>query len=311
MGQSRNYVTKRHGKTECYPFWNLKDIKNVVEWFEDKNDWDGYLITLLELLLGRRIGDTISMKWSDLYYENGRERDEVTTIEEQKTGKFTTVPLNGVVFDAVEVYCKKTNTDPMDNYDEYIFAYKQKTEWINRKDSKIYLSNSIEDWCLFLGKDFSDKRKEKIQKDFQKQSEYKVLGEYLYNVVEFMDIVKWQSDAYRNKLLQAVKENNIPYPVSTHSLRKTFGYLIYKIHPYDPDCLLSLQRLFNHADLQTTMSYIGLTAEKNRKYVNDLGELIKDVLNGNETAISNNMPVIALKREDYGNIIMQVINNVK
>ena len=51
MAQKRDYATKKKGKTEVYPFWNLEDIKNVVEWFEQNNEWDGYLITLLEMLL--------------------------------------------------------------------------------------------------------------------------------------------------------------------------------------------------------------------------------------------------------------------
>lgn len=61
MEQNR-YATKKKGKTEVYPFWNMADIKNVVEWFENNNEWDGYLITMLELLLGRRIGDAT---WED------------------------------------------------------------------------------------------------------------------------------------------------------------------------------------------------------------------------------------------------------
>lgn len=87
MAQTRDYATKKKGKTEVQPFWNMEDIKNVIEWFEKNEEWDGYLITLLELLLGRRIGDTVMMKWSDLYYENGNRKSEIDTIEEQKTGK--------------------------------------------------------------------------------------------------------------------------------------------------------------------------------------------------------------------------------
>ena len=52
MEQNR-YATKKKGKTEVYPFWNMVDIKNVVEWFENNNEWDGYLITMLELQIGR------------------------------------------------------------------------------------------------------------------------------------------------------------------------------------------------------------------------------------------------------------------
>jgi hypothetical protein len=61
MAQTRDYATKKKGKTEVQPFWNMEDIKNVIEWFEKNEEWDGYLITLLELLLGRRIGDTVMM----------------------------------------------------------------------------------------------------------------------------------------------------------------------------------------------------------------------------------------------------------
>ena len=95
--QTRDYATKKKGKTEVQPFWNMEDIKNVVEWFEKNNEWDGYLITLLELLLGRRIGDTVMMKWSDLYYENGNRKSEIDTIEEQKTGKITNLPVSNMV----------------------------------------------------------------------------------------------------------------------------------------------------------------------------------------------------------------------
>ena len=53
MAQTRNYASKKKGKTEVYPFWNLEDIKNMIDWFINHKEWDGYLITMLELLLER------------------------------------------------------------------------------------------------------------------------------------------------------------------------------------------------------------------------------------------------------------------
>ena len=90
-------------------------------------------------------------------------------------------------------------------------------------------------------------------------------------------------------------------------LRKAFGYWIHQLHPFDPDCLISLSKLFNHATVQQTTDYIGLTKEKNRKYINNYGNLIKNVLDGNGTEIIKNSPVISLKTEDFGDIIMEVI----
>ena len=307
MAQKRDYATKKKGKTEVYPFWNLEDIKNVVEWFEKNNEWDAYLITLLELLLGRRIGDTISMKWSDLYYENGNQREEVTTIEEQKTGKTTEIPIGNLVFEVVDKYCEKTNTNPMEHYNEFIFNFQSKTAWIDRAGNPIYSENDLDKWCEFLNKDLSDKRKEEIIKGFNKQKEYLSLGDYLYYEVEWTDVVKWHTNAYRNVFNKATEAANINYAVSSHSLRKSFGYWIHQLHPFDPDCLISLSKLFNHATVQQTTDYIGLTKEKNRRYINNYNDLIKNVLDGKGEEIIKNSPVISLKSEDFGNIIMEVI----
>lgn len=310
MAQSRNYASKKKGKTEVYPFWNMSDIKNVVEWFENNNEWDGYLITLLELLLGRRIGDTVMMKWSDLYYENGNRKSEINTIEEQKTGKVTNLPVSNMVFEAVDNYLSHVKVNPMEHYDEYIFSFAAKIEWINRRNLDVYGENNIERWCKTLGKDLSDKRKEKIFNDFRKQKQYSSLGDYLYYEVEYNDVVKWQTDDYRKKLKKAVVASNIQYNVSSHSLRKSFGYWIHKTHPFDPDCLLSLQKLFNHSDLQTTMNYIGLTEEKNRQLINDHGEFIHNVLAGKGDEIVKNMPVISLKSDDFGKIVRMLTDDV-
>ena len=309
MAQTRDYATKKKGKTEVQPFWNMEDIKNVVEWFEKNNEWDGYLITLLELLLGRRIGDTVMMKWSDLYYENGNRKNEIDTIEEQKTGKITNLPISNMVWEAVDNYLSHINIDPMEHYNEYIFKYQPKTDWIHRSVLH-YKAFTFDCWSEELGKDFSEKRKEKIISDYKKQNKYETLGDYLYWEVEYNDVVKWQTDDYRKKLKKAVEDVGIRYQVSSHSLRKSFGYWIHKTHPFDPDCLLSLQKLFNHTDLQTTMNYIGLTEEKNRQLINDHGEFIHNVLAGKGDEIVRNMPIISLKSDDFGKIIRMLTDDV-
>lgn len=310
MTQKRNYTTKKKGKTEVQPFWNMEDIKDIVEWFEKNEEWDGYLITLLELLLGRRIGDTVMMKWSDLYYENGNRKDEINTIEEQKTGKVTNLPISSMVWEAVDNYLLHVKTDPMLSYNQYIFNYSPKSQWISRYKFYEYNRFTLDSWCRELNKDFSDKRKEKIFNDFHKQKKYSSLGDYLYYEVEYNDVVKWETDDYRKKLKKAVEDVGITSPVSSHSLRKSFGYWIHKTHPFDPDCLLSLQKLFNHSDLQTTMNYIGLTEEKNRQLINDHGEFIHNVLAGKGDEIVKNMPVISLKSDDFGKIVRMLTDDV-
>ena len=54
-------------KTECYPFWNLSDIKKMIDGFTEKKQWHWRLSFMIGLLMGRRVGDTLSLLWSDLY----------------------------------------------------------------------------------------------------------------------------------------------------------------------------------------------------------------------------------------------------
>ena len=215
-----------------------------------------------------------------------------------------------MVWEAVDNYLLHVKIEPMEHYNEYIFQYQPKTEWINHCKTWNYDELNVYSWCQLLGKDLSDKRQNKIVDDYKKQKKYETIGEYIYFVVEYNDIVKWQTDDYRKKLKKAVEDVGITSPVSSHSLRKSFGYWIHKTHPFDPDCLLSLQKLFNHTDLQTTMNYIGLTEEKNRQLINDHGEFIHNVLAGKGDEIVKNMPVISLKSDDFGKIIRMLTDDV-
>ena len=56
--------------------------------------WHWYLAFNFGLLLGRRVSDTLSFKWSDFFYENGRMKDEFD-IKEWKTGKIVRLYICG------------------------------------------------------------------------------------------------------------------------------------------------------------------------------------------------------------------------
>ena len=309
MAQSRNYATKKTGKTEVYPFWNLEDVYKMINYFKQKEDWDSYLTFMFGLLLGRRIGDTIMVKWSDFFYENGNPKDEIDTIEEQKTGKFTNLPVSRYVYECINTYCEKTETDPMQCYDEYVFAFPSKTAWVARKGNPIYAENDLEKWCRWLCKDFSDSRKEKILDGFENQKTYESLGDYLYYEVEYSDVVKWQTDNFRKAFKKAMDDCDIKGKLSCHSLRKTMGYWSKIIHPDDPHAIETLMDIFNHSDTSITLKYIGLSRERKRKYFEDFGDVIRNVENGNTDVMINNSPIVSLRHEDLRKILMYVIQS--
>lgn len=121
VNENKNrYATKQLGKTEVYPFRTAADIKNIIQWFIDKKEYDGYLITMFGILLGRRISDIIMYKWSDFYFKNGSKRESVA-VYEKKTGKLVDVPISDMVFQSIEQYCDFTGIVIKDVYNNYIF----------------------------------------------------------------------------------------------------------------------------------------------------------------------------------------------
>lgn len=303
------YATKKPGKTEVEPLRRYEDMYNLMEYFKSRKMWDSYLTFMFGLLLGRRIGDTVMVKWSDFYYENGRLKTEITTIEEQKTGKTTIIPISQAVKGAIAVYCRETGVVPQEHLHEYVFNTPTKTEWLSRRDDPIYQEKSfnLNAWCEKMGKDWGVQRKISILEAFEKQKKYSSLGEYLYWVVEYADIVKWQTDGFRRKFATAVEVCNVEGRVSCHSLRKTFGWIGKMIHPDDPNAMETLQEIFNHVDVATTTRYIGLSEERKRRYFDDMGEVVESIESGNMDIRVNNSPIVSLKHDDLREVLMFVL----
>lgn len=124
---------KKEGKTEVYPFRDIDDIKNMMDYFKLKEMWHWYLVFNFGLLLGRRVSDTLSFLWSDFFYENGRMKDEIE-IKEQKTGKITRPYVCGACKEAINLFIEKTCIDPMENYNDFIITTKQKSELLKHKE---------------------------------------------------------------------------------------------------------------------------------------------------------------------------------
>lgn len=108
-------------KTECYPFWNLEDIKKMIDGFTNKEQWHWRLAFIIGLLMGRRVGDTLDLKWSDLYDQDGKHRIYLE-IEEEKTGKVTYVFIPALVWKEIKLYVDMTGINPStNNYNNFIF----------------------------------------------------------------------------------------------------------------------------------------------------------------------------------------------
>ncbi|WP_024854752.1 hypothetical protein [Mediterraneibacter gnavus] len=108
--------TKKSGTTLVRPFYKTSEIKDMMDYFRDNNKNKEFLVFMLGILLARRIGDTLSLKWSDLYYENGKKKDILDTLIEQKTDKVIKITVSQTVWKYLEWYCDVEKINPMDHF---------------------------------------------------------------------------------------------------------------------------------------------------------------------------------------------------
>lgn len=248
--------TKKSGKTEVQPFRNPEDIRNMLNYFREHKMYDEFLTFVFGMLLARRIGDVLTLKWSDFYEENGQKKEILNTLIEQKTDKTIDISITKVLWKYIDWYCEITNTTPMEKFNKDIFWCKQKAD---------------------LGKKYSKK-------------------EYAY-------AIRKQADSFRHQFKKAADVFGIK-DVSTHSLRKTFGYIAHQMNQYDPDNLFVLQTTLGHESIETTKRYIGVIRDKAVDMFNDVSQYLADIDDGKDPVIDK-IIVTTLKTADLRNILIQ------
>lgn len=119
VGEPKGKKDASKTRKKSYNLNNGTDIKAIMDYFLDSGKYIHYLIFVMGLNFGRRIGDTLAFKWS-MFYKDGQKRKYISIIEE-KTGKQKDIYINPAVWKAIDVYCEKTGCDPIGaNKDDYI-----------------------------------------------------------------------------------------------------------------------------------------------------------------------------------------------
>lgn len=106
--------------TRSEPFRSYEDFEKIMNHFMDKKFYHHWITAWLMTSLGRRIGDTVHLKWSDIYRKNGQYRTRLTQLKEEKTGKKLAPILNALAKQKIEEYIELTGVKPMQHYDEKI-----------------------------------------------------------------------------------------------------------------------------------------------------------------------------------------------
>lgn len=106
------------------PFHSYEDLEKVLNWFYERKQYHHWITACIMVALGRRVGDTCKLKWSDFYKKDGSYRERLTQLKEEKTGKIVAPVINAYAKAKLEEYCRIIGIDPMEHYTEKIINQK-------------------------------------------------------------------------------------------------------------------------------------------------------------------------------------------
>lgn len=203
MRKERAKAFKKNGIRTANPASILEqsDIGKIKNYFL-KTSFRNYTIFYLNLNIGLRASDLLSLRCSDVFDEKWRPVDELF-IREQKTGKLREIYINKTARELLRDYRKKYIN--LLTYDGYLFP--------SRKQNQ---------------------------------------GEGHLTITSFDRILR---EAAHKLHLQR------KYNLSSHSLRKTFGTILYE----RGTSLEVIQQMFNHGSPKTTLLYIDIHKKEIKK----------------------------------------------
>ena len=106
--------------TRVEAFRSYEDLEKVLNWFWDNGHYNHWITAWLMTALGRRVGDTCSLKWSDIYKKDGNYRERLTQLKEEKTGKKVAPILNALAKMKIEEFISIKKAIPSECYTEKI-----------------------------------------------------------------------------------------------------------------------------------------------------------------------------------------------
>ena len=233
------------------PIKSKFDIIRISQFLINHGRYRDNCLFVLGCNIGLRYSDWSKLRVCDVVDEKGFVCSKVTLIE-QKTAKTKgrekkLIDLSAYTGKSVqEIACllaKKINDENVKQP-----TPKVKTIYLNdaaKKAIKLYLENSNLKYDNFL---------------FTSQSNNSNYGDKPLTLKGVNKILK--------KLAVDCKLPQMN--MSTHTLRKTFGYHMYMDNISDPRCLRRLQKIFQHSSAAQTLDYIGITSDEIKKSYNSL-----------------------------------------
>lgn len=231
------------------PIRSEEDLRKIYQYFEDgKSSTDNvlnlrnYAIFMLGITTGLRISDLLKIKFRDV-------------LDIKKLNQYWRLGLT----DADEYY---------DIFQDRLLTCEQKTGKMNQP----IISNRVK---KILYKYLTALDGRNVKYEF---SDYLWVSSPYGNVLTVKDKPLNNANYYNvvTKISREVEFEN-KYHLSTHSMRKTFGYWMFKNSPNQMETLAILQEMFNHSNQRVTLRYIGITEDTKKDTLENFNQLLDSI----------------------------------
>lgn len=121
------------------PIKNVKDIKKIKQFLLGKANKRDYMLFVVGINVGLRVGDLLQLKIGDVINSNGKFKDKIV-IDEEKTDKTRYFKLNDSAKESIEVYL-----DSLKDYDmnDYLFRSRKGNEPLRVDSTHKIVKNTL------------------------------------------------------------------------------------------------------------------------------------------------------------------------
>lgn len=121
------------------PIRDKEDLRAIANYFLEKGQLRNYTMIVVGVSTALRIGDLLSLKWSDVYDEKHQAFRTRISIREEKTGKTKIIALNSQVLDALRRFF------PYRHGEFLFYSRKGKTRPISRTQAWRIIHEAVEE----------------------------------------------------------------------------------------------------------------------------------------------------------------------
>lgn len=253
-GKIKKTPTNGKGSKFVYPIKTHEDALKMAEYLWSKvenpnarkRDLRGYgrdyLYFVIGINTGFRYSDMVNLTWGHFFCKDMRFHDihKSEAKREQKTGKLKLVTVNDAIKKAIQRYVDKF--DPELGKDVLVFSLKNQR--IRENTKKILIGNP-------------DREKPKYKTMIDSYTIIEVNGkETTYNKDDYKPVLS--DTSVGNFIKDAANHIGLDDPLCTHSLRKTYAWLMRVDNMDNPASMPAISDALNHSSESITRRYFGL-----------------------------------------------------